>query len=75
MTPIARTWVKNGAPPLEDLAAVLDIYVVELMRIMQGHAEPSERTIALALNAPSWMFEPSNIVALLNQDLSSCRAL
>jgi hypothetical protein len=44
MTPIARTWVKNGAPPLEDLAAVLDIYVVELMRIMQGHAEPSERT-------------------------------
>jgi hypothetical protein len=39
---LTRAWLKNGSPPLEDLAGVLDIYFVDLMRIMKGHKEPSD---------------------------------
>ena len=62
-TNLAQAWIKSGSPPLEDMAAVMDLYLIDVQRFMNGNAEPSDgvkKKFAEIFNTPVEKLFPQN---------------
>lgn len=40
---LSDNWKKIGCPQLEDMAAVMDLYLIDVQRAMNGNMKPSAR--------------------------------
>lgn len=41
---LIRAWLENGAPPIEDLAPIMNLHDINLIRIFSGKLEVDEGT-------------------------------